>query len=327
MTTILKNTHAVHEARDAAYDEMTKLKSRSEKNQSCFEKEWADLTEIINQDRQAQESKRIEEMEEREKKTQELLRSTQDNEEMRRKLRKSGWQTEKRLQARSEAMQEVQKYELAFEQIRDATGINEMDEVIEQVAEMEDENYTLFNYIQELDKDIEALTRKIRNTERSFNKDSENLNSVPTFNQDSKDTVEAGLDQEGDQISKEDCHQVHSVIIDGLSSLLKSIKGDSVKTEEITVDTIGVHLGQLETLITDSFKDVIDFSEGEDLNSEQFNLLLGPNHFSIMPPSTHLEDADGIGLDQFDDERPCLGTELKSVVANIMKQRTLSGTT
>lgn len=54
MTTILKNTHAMHEARDAAYEENTKLKSRSEKKQTSFEKEWSELTEIINQDRQAQ---------------------------------------------------------------------------------------------------------------------------------------------------------------------------------------------------------------------------------------------------------------------------------
>lgn len=61
-------------------------------------------------------------MEDRERKTQELLKSTQSSDEIRQKMRKSGWQTEKRLQGRNEAMEQLQRYELAFEQVREATS-------------------------------------------------------------------------------------------------------------------------------------------------------------------------------------------------------------
>lgn len=43
-----------------------------------------------------------------------------------------------------------------------------------------------------------------------------------------------------------------------------------------------------------------------------------------MPPTTNLEDADCYGLEQFDDERPSLGTELKAIVTKLMEQRILN---
>lgn len=194
-------------------------------------------------------------MEDRERKTQELLKSTQNSDEIRQKMRKSGWQTEKRLQGRNEAMDQLQRYEAAFEQVRDATSdaplqyrllrcpslplldIAEIEEVIEQIAEMEDENYTLFNYIQELDKDIESLNRKTTGMATFLEEASDQIPSGNASRHSSMDPVESAVPDEGIVKNQEESLEIQSTIIKRLKSLLTTLKGNSI--DEITPETIG----------------------------------------------------------------------------------------
>ena len=54
MTKIVKNTKGIHETREKALCEMAGLKARTETLQAGYEKEWAELTAIIEEDRHAQ---------------------------------------------------------------------------------------------------------------------------------------------------------------------------------------------------------------------------------------------------------------------------------
>ena len=54
MAKVVKNTKAVHEAREEAMEKMAILKMRIEKMQSTYEQEWANLTGVIADDKHAQ---------------------------------------------------------------------------------------------------------------------------------------------------------------------------------------------------------------------------------------------------------------------------------
>lgn len=55
----------------------------------------------------------------------------------------------------------VQSYEEAFEKLKEATEIEDIDLLVSKFIEVEDKNFALFNYVNELNNDIEVLQEQI----------------------------------------------------------------------------------------------------------------------------------------------------------------------
>jgi coiled-coil domain-containing protein 63/114 len=55
----------------------------------------------------------------------------------------------------------VQSYEEAFAKIQAATGITDIDELVNTFIEAEDQNFSLFNYVNELNSEVEKLEEQI----------------------------------------------------------------------------------------------------------------------------------------------------------------------
>jgi coiled-coil domain-containing protein 63/114 len=70
------------EAREAALTEMAALKARADKEQAAFEAEWKKLGSIIDQDKRSRDLLRQREMEERNRKTQEVRSSGMPDSEL-----------------------------------------------------------------------------------------------------------------------------------------------------------------------------------------------------------------------------------------------------
>ena len=62
---------------------------------------------------------------------------------------------------RQVVVDKVQTYDEAFAKIQDATGIFNIDELVAAFTNAEDTNFTLFNYVNELNKDIERLEEQL----------------------------------------------------------------------------------------------------------------------------------------------------------------------
>ena len=60
-----------------------------------------------------------------------------------------------------ESMKMVEKYEEAFKKIESATGITDVDALVNTFIEAEQQNYSLFNYVNELTNEIEKLETQI----------------------------------------------------------------------------------------------------------------------------------------------------------------------
>ena len=61
-------------------------------------------------------------------------------------------------------------YEEAFNKISDATGITDVEEVVSTFLEAEDKNFSLFNYVNELNSEIERLELAISDTKVEIEK-------------------------------------------------------------------------------------------------------------------------------------------------------------
>jgi len=54
-------------------------------------------------------------------------------------------------------MEKLQYYEDAFAKIQESTGIDDVEELVTKFLEAEDKNFSLFNYINELNNEIEQV--------------------------------------------------------------------------------------------------------------------------------------------------------------------------
>jgi len=55
----------------------------------------------------------------------------------------------------------VESYEAAFERIKEMTGEDDIDAVVNKFIEVEDRNFALFNYVNELNNKIDILNDQI----------------------------------------------------------------------------------------------------------------------------------------------------------------------
>ena len=53
----------------------------------------------------------------------------------------------------------LQTYETAFRQIYDVTGVEDIDIVVSNFIKKEDENFALFNYVNELNSEVQCTFR------------------------------------------------------------------------------------------------------------------------------------------------------------------------
>merc|ERR1712078_966361 len=71
------------------------------------------------------------------------------------KVAKSAWTVAKDKASMQMNVEKVQVYEEAFAKMQAATGISDIDDLVEQFISAEDQNFSLFTYANELSGDIE----------------------------------------------------------------------------------------------------------------------------------------------------------------------------
>lgn len=79
----------------------------------------------------------------------------EDEAELKKVVTKGHWNLAKDKAAIHSGMEKVQTYEEAFSKIQAATGIADIDELVRQFIENEDANFKMFNYLNELNMEID----------------------------------------------------------------------------------------------------------------------------------------------------------------------------
>eukprot|EP00741_Cyanophora_paradoxa_P005810 tig00000113_g5631.t1 len=159
MANIIEISNIAYEARDQAQNEMAALKAQADKEQLAFEQEWKELGRLIEQE---QEKKMKDLM--RVKESKEATRgemSLEEEAKLRKKVIKGNWGIAKDKASQHVSLEKVQSYEEAFAKIQAATGIADIDELVTTFINAEDQNFSLFNYVNELNNEIEKLEEQI----------------------------------------------------------------------------------------------------------------------------------------------------------------------
>ena len=155
MARVIELSNIAYDARDQAQNEMAALRAQADKEQAEFEREWRDLGEIIEADIKLKEAKRREEM-------MQLGEMSIDEEaHLKRKLQRGSWMLQKDKAGSALLADTMQSYEDAFARIQAATGISDIDDLVSSFIAAEDENYSLFNYVNELSQEQEKLQEQV----------------------------------------------------------------------------------------------------------------------------------------------------------------------
>mmetsp|Transcript_13220 Transcript_13220/g.28026 ORF Transcript_13220/g.28026 Transcript_13220/m.28026 type:complete len:522 (-) Transcript_13220:418-1983(-) len=158
-------SNRAYEAREAAVTEMARLKTQSDREQQVFEAEFKELGRLIEHDRKMRDYTRM-----RSKENQEELekeRMPEEESKLGRKRALKGHATSMKMSTTvvssttNDEQGAVQTYAEAFSKIKQATGIEDYEELVTTFINAEDENYRLYKYIDELTQENARLEEQI----------------------------------------------------------------------------------------------------------------------------------------------------------------------
>ncbi|KAK9834716.1 hypothetical protein WJX74_008491 [Apatococcus lobatus] len=138
MAAIITQSNTSHEGRERALTEMAATKQAADQEQA--------------------EAMRAREIEDREAKTMQILK---DEKSARKKVLRGTWSVAKDRTSSTQTAEKVKEYSEAFEKIQKTTGVTDLDRLVEMFMEAEDANFSLFNYVNEVNAEIEKLEDQI----------------------------------------------------------------------------------------------------------------------------------------------------------------------
>jgi hypothetical protein len=151
MAQIIEISNLAYESRDQALNEMSLMRAHADKEQLNFENEWRDLGRLLEQDKR---------LKEKALPGNSVSKSFEDKDGKKNQV-KNNWLLARDKASQKASIDRVQSFEEAFLQIKNATGIDNIDELVQTFIDAEDQNFSLFNYVNELNNEIEKLDESI----------------------------------------------------------------------------------------------------------------------------------------------------------------------
>jgi len=324
MANIIEQANAAYEARDSAQAQMAALKQQADKEHAEFEKEWRELGKLIENDKKMKEFMRakVRNRAEEEKQAETSALATRSV-----RPTKSTFDNSKSMVAVTSNQDQIVSYEEAFSKIQAATGICDIDDLVQNFINAEDQNFTLFKYNNELSADIEKLEQQISDYKEEY----VSLSGSGTRKEDTdKVKILETLEEKWSDIDKkavlyndkyQDANQSLMHIRSGIESIFRRIgcslddlpSGTGTSISEVNMVTF---LAVIEHRTNDllKFHDQLRKDEDEEYGNEQQKgkTASSSTNLQIKLPSTVEDYSDDEDDDDEDDQRPFTRDELKT---------------
>merc|ERR1711977_598006 len=168
MANIIEQANAAYEARDSAQAQMAALKQQADKEHAEFEKEWTELGRLIENDKKMKEFMRQRHRQQDSDQRGDLSADQEDK--MKKKVTASAWGIAKDKATINTHIEKIQSYEEAFAKIQAATGISDVDELVQNFIDGEDQNFTVFNFTTGQNDEVEKLEQQIQDYKTELEK-------------------------------------------------------------------------------------------------------------------------------------------------------------
>mmetsp|Transcript_4046 Transcript_4046/g.8751 ORF Transcript_4046/g.8751 Transcript_4046/m.8751 type:complete len:550 (+) Transcript_4046:72-1721(+) len=325
MANIIEQANAAYEARDNAQAQMAALKQQADKEHAEFEKEWRELGRLIENDKKMKEFMRqkVRNREAEQAKANEA--SPKEDDRHRKKLTRNAWETQKSLAAASTNQEKVNSYEEAFSRIQAATGICDIDELVNNFINAEDQNFSLFKYNNELAADIEKLEQSIVElkeeqtmlTGQSNRKeDTEKIKIIETLEEKWNDIDKKAVHYE---LKYQESQQTLAHIRAGIESIFRrtNCTQDDLPSgtgQGISEANMMTYLAVIEKRTNELLKlyDQLKDEDEDYMGDRTKRNMGGSTNLQIKLPSTVEDYSDDEDDDDEDDQRPFTRDELKT---------------
>jgi len=324
MASIIEQANAAYEARDSAQAQMAALKQQADKEHSEFEKEWRELGRLIDNDRRMKDfmQKKVKNAKEDASKSGEM---SPKDETHKKRLTKRESDTA-RSQTTTATQEKVAAYEEAFARIQAATGICDIDELVQTFVNGEDQNFGLFKYNNLLSADIEKLETQIA----EYNEQYETLSGSSNREEDTERLkVLESLDKKWKDIGKkadrfDTKYQSAQFKLQVLRDEINDIFFEKLKCDPkdlpagcgagISESNMMAYLGVIEKRANVLLK-AYDQNKGDDDDFDPARTTRPANSTTSMPsklPSTVEDYSDDEDEEDDEDNRPFTWKELKA---------------
>ena len=155
MADAITSAETAYKNREKALETLEKLKKDNETEQAEYEKEWNELLKQIEEEKK---KKEFIQMKEKEKKENSLTDIDPEDEQKIRNLTKL---SEAEKISTNESVQLVKNYEEALAKIKDETGVETLQDLVDAFLGYEEKNTALLNFVNELTAEIEQLEKQI----------------------------------------------------------------------------------------------------------------------------------------------------------------------
>ncbi|XP_014665796.1 PREDICTED: coiled-coil domain-containing protein 63-like [Priapulus caudatus] len=291
---IVEQATQAYDQRDEGQSKMTALKERSEKDQTAYNVEMKELNRILDHDQKLKEFMTIKAQERAD-----LLREAEESER-----KQKGFDDEK---AQDKWQEEtIQTYEQAFARIREVTGEDDIDTLVRRFIETEDQNFALFNYVNELNNEVELLQEQIHDVEGEMDQfhaaeASRQMGRQKELHELEEQLRQATSDADASEEKLRLCNKALDQLKAGVGVLFDKIGCDASGVAEllggnrgITNNNIMLHLGIVEQRTSDLLR-ILHYlqhkkSEEDEDASVPSPLLPAPTvtkgNMVVLPPTT-----------------------------------------
>merc|ERR1711988_332440 len=276
--------------------------------------------------------------------------ASEEEARMKKKVNKGAWGLAKDKVEIQVSMERVQNFEEAFNKIKAATGINDIEELVRTFIKNEDQNFSLFNYVNEQTNEIEKLEEQIQSLQDEEAKYAHESGEDVNQHKQILKELEVKLQSTESGVEKYEarCLEAQKTI----ESLKKGIESMFLKIEcpgqaevikdlvnEVTVNEANMlqFLGIIEqqcNLIIQEYGQVKQKesqrqkTEDEETNKAMLNVLgigpttpMGQDLIHVNPPKLEDYSSDDEDEDEDEETRPLTREELKAKTLSRMHRR------
>ena len=363
MANIIELSNLSYESRDNFQMEIAAIEQANRKEQEDFEEQMSTLDSLLDKELRLEAAAMSKSAGGKTTaaggKMDESLGDTDadDEERLKKKVNKGAWGIAKDKAEVQVSMERVQNFEEAFGKIRAATKITDIEELVRTFIKNEDQNFSLFNYVNEQTNEIEKIEEQIQQLKEEEQKYTlESGDDVHQHKQILKD-LELKLHNTENTVEKYEtkCSETQKTIESlkkGIQTMFTKVECDTesmLSDSTITEANILQFLGLIEQRCNDILQQYAttqqkerarqqaamgeDDGEGATVGTQAvLNVLgagpttpMGQDLIHVNPPKLEDYSSEEASDDDDDEARPLTRDELKAKTLNRMYRKRASG--
>lgn len=332
MNAVIEDSKNAYQARERAHNEMLSVKQHAAKEKADFETDFKELGELIRQQQYQLEQLRLKQFERSPSDGNIKFETggTRENE----LASTASWQgTKDKIAPLSQ--ETVKSYEEELAKVQMSTGVHDINELVTRFLETEEQNFSLFNYVNDVNTEIERLEQSTASMRNQIEKyrgqgmSSDNQRKKALKDLEEKVKRAEVKDQEYSQRHDRAMRTI-AQLKNGIHSIFTRIGAANTSVEEmlgsqgVTESNMMQYLGIIEQRTSEILQAYALSQQAqttEQLLEFPSVLEVSRNKLNVHPPTPDENDAHDVEDAQEEDDRPLTRQELDKKTAKEYAKR------